>query len=141
MYQKEFAERMIAKPGSKDYSRLSVMIYYKTDCEILEIVPKDKFYPKPKVDCCIVKLAPRERKPFRVSDEKLFEDLTKTLFMHRRKKIRNGVKSFCERNGIPYRVEDIPYLERRVDSLYPEQIGEIADAIYRLKFDARLKPC
>ena len=126
MYQKEFAERMIAKPGSKKYSRLSVAVYYKSKCEILETVSREKFYPRPKVDCCIVKLVPRTKKPFKLYDEKLFENVTKILFMHRRKKIGKVLSSFYDKNLIT----NIPYLDRRVDSLSPGQIGEIANKLY-----------
>ncbi|UCH71899.1 MAG: ribosomal RNA small subunit methyltransferase A, partial [Thermoplasmatales archaeon] len=43
IYQKEFADRMIAKPGNKNYSRLSIGIYYKANCKLLETVPKIYF--------------------------------------------------------------------------------------------------
>ncbi|MCK4996374.1 MAG: ribosomal RNA small subunit methyltransferase A, partial [Thermoplasmatales archaeon] len=56
IYQKEFADRMIAAPDSKDYSRLSVGIYYKTKCELLETIPKTCFKPQPKVDSCAIRL-------------------------------------------------------------------------------------
>ena len=50
IYQKDFADRMVALPGSKDYSRLSVGVYYKAYCKILEIVPNTCFFPQPKID-------------------------------------------------------------------------------------------
>ena len=54
IYQKDFADRMVAKQGSKDYSRLSVGVYYKAHCRILETVSRKCFYPTPKVDSCII---------------------------------------------------------------------------------------
>ncbi len=50
MYQKEFAQRMVAPPHTGDYSRLTVMTYYRAECEILEHVPRTCFRPVPKVD-------------------------------------------------------------------------------------------
>ncbi len=120
MYQKEFAERLVAKPGSKEYSRLSVMVYYKADCEILEYVPKKAFYPVPKVDSCIVKIIPIGKR-FDVN-EKIFEKVVKILFSHRRKKIKNALKL----HGID---KEVPYGDRRVEEIEPEKIVEICKAL------------
>ena len=56
IYQKEFAERMIAKSGDKNYSRLSVLLYYKSDCRIIENISRNNFKPTPKVDSSMVEL-------------------------------------------------------------------------------------
>ncbi len=113
MYQKEFAERMVAKAGSKNYSRLSVMVYYKADCELLEYVPKEAFRPIPKVDSCIVKIVPIGKR-FNVN-EKLFEKVVRILFSHRRKKIKNALK------------HEVPYGDMRVEQIEPEKIAEICN--------------
>jgi 16S rRNA (adenine1518-N6/adenine1519-N6)-dimethyltransferase len=125
IYQKEFAYRLIAIPGSKEYSRLSVGVYYKARCKILEKVSKTCFKPQPKVDSCIVMLKPRKNPPFSVIEEKLFFDLIKNLFNHRRKKIKNIL-------GETYKIEfdNIPYLENRVEELLPEQIGNLSNIIF-----------
>ncbi len=127
IYQKDFADRMVANPGTKDYSRLSVGIYYKAYCRILETVSKKCFFPVPKVDSCIVELIPRENPPFAVLNERFFFDLTKELFNHRRKKIRNTLKEFCDS------LENIPYLNKRVEELRPEQIGELSNLLFEIK--------
>ncbi len=116
MYQKEFAKRLVAKVGSKDYSRLSIDLYYFADAEILRYVPKSCFYPVPEVDSAIVKIIPRKK--FSVKDEKNFFNLTKTLFSQRRKKIKNILK-----------MDNIPYGEKRPEELSPEEIGGISDFI------------
>src|SRR3989475_2424366 len=59
MYQWEFARRMIAKPATADYSRLSVGVYRRSACEILERVPRNAFHPQPRVDSALVRLQPR----------------------------------------------------------------------------------
>jgi 16S rRNA (adenine1518-N6/adenine1519-N6)-dimethyltransferase len=127
IYQKEFADRMIATPNSKDYSRLSVGIYYKTKCELLETIPKTCFKPQPKVDSCIIRLIPRKHPPFSVIDEKFFLNLTKNLFNHRRKKIKNIIADIYD---IP--LKDVPYLNKRIEDLTPEQIGELSNIISEL---------
>ena len=126
IYQKEFADRMVAIPGSKDYSRLSVGVYYKTKCELLETIPKSSFKPQPKVDSCIIRLIPRTSTPFSVIDERFFLDLVKNLFNHRRKKIRNILSKF-------YKIQlgNIPYLDNRVEELSPEQIGNLSNILFK----------
>jgi 16S rRNA (adenine1518-N6/adenine1519-N6)-dimethyltransferase len=128
MYQKEFANRMVAKVGSKNYSRLSVAIYYKVICEIIETIPRTCFYPIPKVDSCVVRLCPRKKIPFFVSDEKLFFFLTRELFNNRRKKIKNILKKI-------YKIEytGIPFIDRRVEELTPENIGELCNILLKIK--------
>ncbi|UCB57950.1 MAG: ribosomal RNA small subunit methyltransferase A [Thermoplasmatales archaeon] len=125
IYQKEFAERMIAKPGNKNYSRLSVNIYYKSICEILEHVPKTNFKPQPKVDSSIVRIIPRYDSPFKVYNEQLFFDITKKFFSHRRKKIKTILK-----NRYKDYINQISFLENRVEDLTPEQIGKISNELF-----------
>jgi 16S rRNA (adenine1518-N6/adenine1519-N6)-dimethyltransferase len=127
IYQKEFADRMVAGFGSNDYSRLSIGVYFKAECEILEKVPKSCFKPKPKVDSCIVSLKKRKTPPFFVIDETFFFNLTKNLFNHRRKKIKNILNYF-------YNIKEnkIPFLDKRVEELAPEQIGNLGNILYKL---------
>lgn len=127
IYQKEFADRMVAKPGTKDYSRLSVSMYYRAKCELLEIVSKTLFYPQPKVDSCMIRLTPRSSPPFSVVNESFFFDLTNKLFNHRRKKIKTTLNKIYERLD-----KDIPYLDKRVEELAPEQIGELSNILVEL---------
>lgn len=126
IYQKDFADRMIAQSDSKDYSRLSVGIYYKTHCRILETVSKEFFNPVPKVDASIVELIPRQKPPFKIENEKFFFDITKKLFSHRRKKIKN-ILEIKNKN-----FKNLPYLEKRVEELRPDQIGELSNLLYKL---------
>ncbi|NHJ84716.1 MAG: ribosomal RNA small subunit methyltransferase A [Asgard group archaeon] len=60
MYQYEFALRMIAQPGTDDYSRLSANLQYRANVEIMERVSKGHFYPVPTVDSAIVKITPKK---------------------------------------------------------------------------------
>lgn len=130
MYQKEFAERLIAKPGEKNYSRLSVMASIHANWEILEIVPPSAFSPKPKVSSCIVRVKPTKPK-FLIKDEENFATLVKILFSQRRKKIKNVLinKKMVKKENI----EKVPYKDERVEHLSPKQIAEISDIILEMK--------
>ena len=124
VYQKDFADRMVAKPNSKNYSRLSVNIYYKTYCRTIEIIPRTCFFPQPKVDACVVELIKRKNPPFIVKNEELFFNLTKLLFNYRRKKIGTiSTKLFGK-------IDNLPYSDNRVEDLTPEQIGNLCDFIF-----------
>jgi 16S rRNA (adenine1518-N6/adenine1519-N6)-dimethyltransferase len=127
MYQKDFADRMIASPRCSEYSRLSVGVQYKAHCRILETVPRNCFYPQPNIDSCIVELIPREKPPFHVSDESFFFDVTRKLFTHRRKKIKNSLAE-----AFDIQEEHIPYQNNRVEELTPEQIGELSNSLQKL---------
>lgn len=128
IYQKDFAERMIANKGTKKYSRLSVGIYCKSKCKILEIVPKNNFIPIPKVDSAVVEIIPRKEPPFKVNDDNYFYNLVKQLFNYRRKKIKKilGIDS----KNHPH----IFNLDKRVEELSPEQIGELCNYLLEIEY-------
>ena len=141
MLQLEFAERMVAKPGTSEYSRLSVGIYYRAACEILHKVPPHAFWPQPKVDSCIVRLVPKPA-PFQVRDKEMFAKVTQAIFSHRRKKIQNSLKVDPAVSGlIEADVEKglglLPYSDRRPEELTPEMIGELSDAFLELVSSSR----
>lgn len=125
MVQKEFADRMVADVGSPDYSRLTVNLFYRADCEVMETVPASRFNPRPKVDSALVRITPRKA-PFDVIDERLFFKVTEITFNHRRKKIGTSLKAA----GLLRPEWDVPYLGERVENLRPAEIAEIADAIH-----------
>jgi 16S rRNA (adenine1518-N6/adenine1519-N6)-dimethyltransferase len=87
-YQQDFARRFEAKPGSKDYSRLTVAINYHCDVELLETVGSSSFYPRPGVRSAIVRLK-QKKPPFRTDES--FWLLIKACFQHKRKKVRNAL--------------------------------------------------
>jgi len=137
-FQKEFAERLVAPVGMKEYGRLTVTASYRADVELLEKIPKEAFYPQPKVDSSIVRL--RTRKPkFRLEDEDTFFSLTRHLFSQRKKKVRNAIIPCLKTWGVGgeeeiKRVVDIlPFTEKRVFSLSPEEIAEVANRIVRYR--------
>jgi len=91
MFQKEVANRIIAKPGSKTYSRLSVITQLKTKAKILFDIPDTAFFPKPKVQSSLVQFIPYENKKRNFDFEKM-EELTKFVFSKKRKMLRTIFK-------------------------------------------------
>lgn len=94
MLQLEVAERMIAKPNSKAYGRLSVMLQYYYNIDLLFHVPASSFSPIPKVTSAFVRLRPQTAKKIAVKDLNLFADLVRAAFNHRRKTIKNSLQEF-----------------------------------------------
>ncbi|WP_314438414.1 16S rRNA (adenine(1518)-N(6)/adenine(1519)-N(6))-dimethyltransferase RsmA [Massilia timonae] len=89
MLQKEVVERMVAEPGTKAYSRLSVMLQWRYDMAMLFIVPPTAFDPPPQVDSAIVRMVPTRRQLR--CDGKRLEAVVAKAFSQRRKVIRNCV--------------------------------------------------
>ena len=133
MYQKEFANRMNGEVGTKDYSRLSAMLYYKCDVEKLTEVSNESFIPKPQIDSSVVKLTPKEN-TIDAEDFRIYSKFTKALFQHRNKKIKNAlidsrhIISNIDKKVLKKRLNDIDdermeeYFRKRVVVLSPEEI-------------------
>ena len=117
MVQKEVAERMVAKPGGKDYGALSVSIQYYTEPEIAFIVPPASFIPAPNVDSAVIVCKRRTVPPVEVCDEKLFFKVVKAAFSVRRKMLSNALKNM----GISS-VQAAAWLERA--GIDPKRRGE-----------------
>ena len=100
MLQKEVVERMVAKPGSSAYGRLSVMLQYRFDMEMMMTVPAHAFNPKPKVESAIVYMVPKYTQPSAV-DEPHLSRLVKTAFSQRRKTLRNTLKGMVDQSIFP----------------------------------------
>ena len=99
MFQKEFAERMAAKPGSDDYGRLSVSARHYADVEVVEPVPREAFSPPPDVESAIVRTTPRDP-DYEVDDPGFFLRFVKAVFTQRRKTMRNAVRNTAHISGL-----------------------------------------
>lgn len=93
MIQKEVAERLVAKPSSKEYGILSVFTQFYSDVEILFNVSKNVFYPKPEVDSSIVRLNLKSEIKLNKLEENTFRRIVKTAFNQRRKILKNSLKN------------------------------------------------
>ena len=93
MFQKEVAQRICEKEGSKTYGILSVLTQAFYDAEYLFTVPPSVFNPPPKVDSGVLRLTRKENYSL-PCDEKMFFKVVKTAFQQRRKTLRNSLKTF-----------------------------------------------
>ncbi len=91
MLQKEVADRIAARPGTKDYGSLSIAIQYYTKAETVMIVPKTVFVPQPNVDSAVIRLTKRTEPAVMVKDEAFFFQIIKASFAQRRKTILNNL--------------------------------------------------
>lgn len=122
MLQREVVERMVAEPGSKAYGRLSVMLQWQYDMELLFIVPPTAFDPMPKVDSAIVRMIPRET-PEACSLDALEKTVTQA-FSQRRKMLRNNLAPlFTESRLIELDIDPT----RRPEDLTVEQFIRLAN--------------
>jgi len=132
-FQEEFADRLTAQVGTRDYSRLTVATYYKADAELLDFVPKSAFYPPPDVNSIVVRLKPRAP-PFRVRDEETFFELVRIMFTQRNKKVRNAALPFLLKRRIAKEkalklADSLLFHQKRVRELAPEDFGVLTNEI------------
>lgn len=92
MVQKEVAERFSAKPGTKEYGSISVLLNYYFDIKKLFDVSRNKFYPIPNVDSSVIKLVKKDN--ILPVDFEKFNKLVKDSFQYKRKNIRNNLKAY-----------------------------------------------
>ena len=91
MFQKEVAERIVAKPGSKNYGRLSILTNWLTESSKLFDVPSEAFIPRPKVKSSVIQLKPLSKPLYEVSFEAL-EKITHLAFSQRRKMLKSSLR-------------------------------------------------
>ncbi len=135
VFQKEFANRLVADVGSKDYGWLTVFTYYYANIELLDDVPKWMFYPPPEVDSVIVRLKPRKPPPFKLKNEDLFKQIVRLLFTQRNRKVKNAIQNLLKSPFKTVAKESVelggflPFRDRRVRELAPEDFGALANAL------------
>jgi 16S rRNA (adenine1518-N6/adenine1519-N6)-dimethyltransferase len=120
MVQREVAERMAAKPGSKKYGSFSIFVQYHAEVKLDSFVSKSSFHPWPEVGSAIVILKPYKTPKYEVKDEKLFFDIMHAAFQQRRKKIRNSLAD--------YNLEGVNIdLNRRPETISIEDFTQLAN--------------
>ena len=100
MLQNEVVERITAKPGSKSFGRLSVMVQYYCETEYLFFVGPESFDPPPKVDSAILRLTPWSKRPYQATDDQQLSKLVAQAFSMRRKTLRNNLKKIISAEQI-----------------------------------------
>ncbi|WP_053361253.1 16S rRNA (adenine(1518)-N(6)/adenine(1519)-N(6))-dimethyltransferase RsmA [Bacillus sp. FJAT-27251] len=138
MLQKEVADRISAKPGTKEYGSLSIAVQYYTMAETVMIVPKTVFIPQPNVDSAVIRLTLREKPAVAVKDETFFFQVTRSSFAQRRKTILNNLTSQLpggkeKKEGIQAALKQAGIEgTRRGETLSIEEFGALSDALYEL---------
>ena len=97
MLQAEVVERMVAKAGSSDFSRLSVMLQTRYDMDLVLEVPPEAFDPQPKVNSAVVRMIPRKDFSLNVAQWSALEQVVAAAFSQRRKMLRTNLQTFSER--------------------------------------------
>ena len=92
MFQLEFARRLIAPPGGREYGGITILTQYHARLSPLLEVSKEAFYPKPKVGSMVIELDFEKPHPRRTEDEAKFKMIVKGAFAHRRKTLFNSLK-------------------------------------------------
>ncbi|HEU5166823.1 MAG TPA: 16S rRNA (adenine(1518)-N(6)/adenine(1519)-N(6))-dimethyltransferase RsmA [Chitinophagaceae bacterium] len=120
MFQKEVAQRVAAREGSKTYGVTSVLVQAFFKVEYLFEVSEGSFTPPPKVKSAVIRLLPLERK-VEMKDEKVFFRLVKAAFNQRRKTLRNAVKHLFD----PEILKD-EIFNKRAEQLSVKEFGELS---------------
>ncbi|WP_415382597.1 16S ribosomal RNA methyltransferase A [Halosimplex sp. TS25] len=130
MFQREFAERMAAEPGTDDYGRLSVTAGHYADVEVVEPVPKEAFSPPPAVQSAVVRTTPRDP-DYEAPDVEFFMDFLKAVFTQRRKTMRNAVRNTAHISGLGdpdavVEAADEDLMGRRAGNVTPAEFADLA---------------
>lgn len=135
LMQEEFVRRLTASSGSRDYGRISVMLQSKATPEFHMKVPREAFYPQPRVDSALVTVRPAAEK-LQPKDAQLFIDMVRALFTQRRRKLRGVLARYLKTryaarsNTI---IQRISVVDKRVYELNPHELmtlsNQLADAI------------
>lgn len=136
MMQKEVADRITAKPGTKEYGSLSIAIQYYCTAEVAMIVPKTVFMPQPNVDSAVIRLIKHDKPPVTVINEDFLFEVTRASFAQRRKTILNNLQAGLQ-DGKKKKDLIVEALEasgveptRRGETLTIEEFGRLADALH-----------
>jgi 16S rRNA (adenine1518-N6/adenine1519-N6)-dimethyltransferase len=127
MLQKEVIDRMVARPSTPDYGRLSVMLQWRYAMENVLFVPPQSFDPPPRVDSAVVRMVPLAQ-PARV-DVKLLSEIVQVAFSQRRKILRNTLgkwlqdKAYTGEFDVQRRAEEVPVPEYLALALQLQSAG------------------
>jgi 16S rRNA (adenine1518-N6/adenine1519-N6)-dimethyltransferase len=130
--QDEFAKRLVAGPGSKDYSSLSILIRYRFDPEIMFQIKQTSFFPRPDVRSSVLRLKVLERPGVDVREEGLFFQTIRAAFGHRRKTLRRSLRQIP---GLtPEAIELVSRMsgvgsDRRPEDLSIQEFADLANAV------------
>lgn len=133
MVQKEVAERLIARTGSREAGTITYLVEYYAQAESVVKVPKESFIPSPKVESEVIKLKVRKQPKIAIKDEKILFNIIQKSFMQRRKTLSNALVNshiMADKTSVEEMLNTLG-LDKNVrgESLTLEQFGEISDYI------------
>jgi len=128
MLQNEVVERMVAKPSTPAYGRLSVMLQYRFYMEKLLDVPPESFRPSPKVDSAIVRIIPLPDGEVLVRNQKLFADIVSAAFGQRRKTLRNTLRGYLNESDFDKLGIDA---QQRAENLGVAEFSQITNYLHK----------
>ncbi|TXT56511.1 MAG: putative ribosomal RNA small subunit methyltransferase A [Candidatus Thorarchaeota archaeon] len=146
MYQKEFAERLVAEPGSREYSRLSVDFQYFAYAEKVMDVPSYAFYPEPSVESTVVKIRMRKTGVF-AKNEEVFFKFIRGVYSYPNKQLRKALKIWLKNIGADTNQVSLVLNgtkgvsgKERLRSLNQEKLVALSDTISDLITRGRFPP-
>ncbi|MBO3757495.1 MAG: 16S rRNA (adenine(1518)-N(6)/adenine(1519)-N(6))-dimethyltransferase RsmA [Thermoproteota archaeon] len=127
-FQKEFANRLVAKPGTQDYGKLSIISYFFAEVRIIKTVDRLSFFPSPKVDIALVKIIPKEETTVK-SNFHALEGTLKELFKYRQKLLKKAIRfsNIKNKEEVVKKFQEI--MEKRVFQLTPEELLDISRVV------------
>jgi 16S rRNA (adenine1518-N6/adenine1519-N6)-dimethyltransferase len=129
MLQREVADRLVARPGTREYGVLSILAAVNAEVTRVLALPPGAFRPAPRVSSAVVRLLFRPS-PVRLTDETVFTDMVRAMFTQRRKTLRNAIRGFAEASGLlPALALERAGIEprRRPETLQLVELARLAD--------------
>jgi 16S rRNA (adenine1518-N6/adenine1519-N6)-dimethyltransferase len=137
--QRELAQRLVAAPGKKDYSQITLLMNYFGRTEVVLNLPAQDFLPVPKVDSAVIKFIPYDKPPVTCRNHLLLRQVIQAAFANRRKMLKNNLASLHLSNAdilqIFNQLNFDPYV--RAESLSLVQYARLADSIEEIRIQAR----
>ena len=125
MFQKEVANRILAKKNSKDFGRLSILCNWRLEIKKHFNVSKNCFFPRPKINSTLLSFIPKRNNPFDLKNPKNLEKVTRVLFSNRRKMINKSFNKLFEKKESMAENLNID-LNKRPEELSNEMFYKIA---------------
>jgi len=129
MIQDEVADRIVARPGCKDYGRLSIKVQFYFNTKKLFKIPPYLFRPKPRVTSAVIQFIPKRQIP-NVSDESLLWQIIDHTFQHRRKMLRSSLRTYLNKTDYQILMQNKDFdFSRRPEELGREEFISLTDLL------------
>ena len=144
MFQKELANRIIAPPGKKDYSRLAAVVQYAADISFVAGIGPSSFFPKPEIHSTILQFKFFHEKDFTQAQEKILFNVIKAAFSKRRKTLKNSMTGGEFNFQKDFIIQALQQAgidpSRRAETLNVTEFKSLAKAVWETT-DKNIKPC